>query len=95
MATITDKEIRKLASLSHIALTDQEIGPLTKQVDEILAYAQRVIDAAQDVELTPRSTVNVFRKDFAKQTDVAPILAQAPAREQDYFVVPVILKKDS
>ncbi|MBT3827968.1 aspartyl/glutamyl-tRNA amidotransferase subunit C [bacterium] len=95
MATITPLDIKKLAKLSNIALREEEIAPLTKQIDDILSYAQCVVQAAQEVKLASRSKINVFRPDQALKTDPEPLLAQAPQREQNYFVVPVILKKDS
>jgi Asp-tRNA(Asn)/Glu-tRNA(Gln) amidotransferase C subunit len=46
------------------------------------------------VQEPPVKNVNVFREDVIVQTDPEPILAQAPEREGNYFVVPRILESN-
>ena len=37
--------------------------------------------------------IKVVREDVTQEQHPEPILAQAPEREQDFFVVPVIIEK--
>lgn len=92
MPKISKDEIRKLARLSRLDIHEDEIAPLTKKIDDILSYAERVREIAEDVEEPSNRNINVFREDVVIKTDPEPILAQAPEREEDYFVVPVVLE---
>ena len=92
MPKISKDEIRKLARLSRLDIHDDEIAPLTKKIDDILSYAERVREVAEDVEEPSNRNINVFREDVVIKTGPDPILAQAPEREEDYFVVPVVLE---
>jgi len=94
MAEITPNELRALAKLSRIALTDTEIISLGKQIGDVLTYAARVKElvemSASQAEI--KSTENRLRPDRIMSTDPAPILHQAPAHEAAFFVVPAIIE---
>lgn len=92
MTHITQEEIQKVARLSHIELTEQEIMSMSAHLESVLSYAARVQDIAQDVTAALQKNSNVERKDIIAKTDCESILAQAPEREGDYFVVPVIIE---
>ncbi len=92
MAKITKDEVLKIARLSHLTIHESEIIPLIKQLEEVLSYAERVREVATDIEEPSPKNVNVFREDVVVKTDPEPILAQAPERAGDYFVVPMILE---
>lgn len=91
MATITKEEIITLATLSRLAIHEDELPQLQQHVAQVLDYARCVADVAHDVtEIIPTQT-NVFRDDVAISVDTQQIMAQAPEREGNYFVVPRIL----
>lgn len=92
MTHITKEEIQKVARLSHIELTEQEIIGMTSHLEAVLSYAARVQDLAQDVAISSLKNRNIEREDTIISTDPEPIRAQAPEREGDYFVVPVIIE---
>jgi len=93
VANITKQELLHLAQLSRISLHENELEPLVKDIDAVLTYAARVKEIAADVqEVAIYKNVNVFREDQVKPTDPEPLLAQAPAREHNFFVVPVIIE---
>ena len=92
MAHITRDEILKIAKLSHIALHDDEIESITTHLAQVLEYAERVKQAAKKIEAKSMKNVNVFRKDEVQTCESEPILTQAPEREGNYFVVPIILE---
>lgn len=89
---ITREEILKIASISKIALKEEEIEGLIEQIEEVLSYAQSVKEVASKVVGIPSNTnVNSFREDVVSKFDSEAILKRAPEREGNYFVVPKIL----
>lgn len=92
MTRITHEEIIKIARMSHIELTQEEIEKMQTHVEAVLSYAERVQDIAKDVDIALLKNSNIEREDSIVQCNPEPIRAQAPEREGDYFVVPVIIE---
>lgn len=92
MALVTKEEVLKIARLSYLDIHEDELESLVKQLQGVLTYAERVQKAAEFAEEPSNRNVNVFREDMVVKTDPAPILAQAPEREEDFFVVPVVIE---
>jgi aspartyl-tRNA(Asn)/glutamyl-tRNA(Gln) amidotransferase subunit C len=92
MIKISREEVLHIASLSRIDLSEEEIPELIKNLEEALTYAARVQEIAAGLEETSSKNVNVLREDVVRSTDPAPILANAPKREENYIVVPVVLE---
>lgn len=94
---VTKDEVKKLAELSRLALTDAEVETLRGEIDSILSY----VDTIQKVELPPvpdaspyLDVENVMRDDTDPHEGGAftdAILAQAPKREGRYIKVKKIL----
>ncbi len=93
MAKISKEEVLKIAQISHITLREEEIEPLTKHLEAVLSYAARVQEIAAQIEEPLTKNVNIFREDVIVPSHPETILAQAPEREEDYFVVPAIIEK--
>ena len=91
---LTKDEVRKIAQLSRIAIHEDEIDDLTKQLEAVLAYAARVNNVAEMQQGPLPQNVNVFREDVAKPCDAERIKAEAPDIEADYFVVPAIIEHE-
>jgi aspartyl-tRNA(Asn)/glutamyl-tRNA(Gln) amidotransferase subunit C len=91
MSIITTQEVEKIAKLSNIELSESEIVKAQKHLEAVLGYAARVQDIAKDIDIRLLKNENIERKDIIKPCDPEPILAQAPEREGDFFVVPVII----
>ena len=91
---LTREELFKIAKHSAITLHEDEIESLRNQLETVFTYAARVKEVAQEVQESSTKNVNVFREDVIIRTDYEPILAQAPVREETYFVVPVILENE-
>lgn len=91
MTKITTQEGLKIARISHIGLRDNEVQPLIEQLENILSYAERVAQIAAQEDGSPGKLINVMREDIIKSTHADSVLAQAPAREGNYFVVQAIL----
>lgn len=89
---ITKEEIEKIARLSHIELQQTEIFQTIEHIGAVLNYAARVQEIAKDVNMPSLKNSNIEREDIVMPTDPQAILAQAPEREGDFFVVPVIIE---
>ncbi len=99
MALITQEELLKLATLSCIKLETDEVEPLRQSLEAVLEYASRLKGiAAQYHDSLPGAAqeseawVNVFRQDHALLC-TQPLVESARVHENNYFVVPVIIKQ--
>ncbi|MEI6843497.1 MAG: Asp-tRNA(Asn)/Glu-tRNA(Gln) amidotransferase subunit GatC [bacterium] len=91
---VTENDIKHLADLSRIEITDDEAKHLTKEVDSILGYVGQIQDIQGDIKNTSPLLRNVFREDVAtnkpnEYTD--DLLNNAPQTEGRYFKVKKIL----
>ena len=99
MAHITEKELASLARLAKIHLDSEELASLTKDVEAVLGYASSLAviakQASPEFQQEPVQGVaqNVMRDDVVVDYDAQTLLAQAPVREDDYFIVPRILQR--
>ncbi len=92
MAIISKEEVLKIARISAIEIREDEVEKLTKQLEDVLAYAARVAEIAADLQEPSTKNINVFREDVARDADTQAILERAPEREDDFFVVPSIIE---
>lgn len=92
MTKISRQEIEQLSRMSCLDIHEDEMDALVGHLEQVLTYAQRVINVAEDTQEPYKQNVNIFREDTAIETDPESLLMQAPVREGDYFVVPRILE---
>lgn len=92
MIKISAEEVLHIASLSRIKLADHEIAQAIHDLEEALSYVARVQEIALQAEEVESKNVNVFRDDIVKPTPAEPLLHNAPKKEDQYFVVPVVLE---
>lgn len=95
---LSEAEVRHVARLARLALTDDEVAALAPQLSAILGYAEQVGEvAAEDVAPTvhPFALANVTRPDEPRPSlPRAELLAGAPAVEQDRYQVPRIVAEE-
>lgn len=94
--TISQDEVRHVARLARLALSDAELSTLGEQLGRILDHVRQLdrLDTA-GVEPTCHAveTGTPFREDVAVPfSDREALLANAPDREGDAFRVPRILE---
>jgi aspartyl-tRNA(Asn)/glutamyl-tRNA(Gln) amidotransferase subunit C len=94
MSLITKEEVAKIARLSNIELSEEEITKAQKHLEAVLSYAARVQDIAKDIDIPLFKNQNIERDDIVQPCNPEPILVQAPEREGDFFVVPVIIENN-
>ena len=92
---ISKDEIKHIANLSSLNLTEKEIEKYAKEVSEILEYAETVnnVDTSMVKETIGANTnYNVFRKDEIKQSvSKEDLLKNAPSAEDGMFRIPKVL----
>ncbi|HET7357343.1 MAG TPA: Asp-tRNA(Asn)/Glu-tRNA(Gln) amidotransferase subunit GatC [Nocardioidaceae bacterium] len=99
MPDISREEVRHLADLARIDLSDAELDHLAPQLAVILDSVAAIADvAAQDVPPTSHALplVNVFRDDVVQPGLTAEeALSGAPEVDQQRFSVPRILGEEA
>lgn len=95
MAEISRDEVSRIARLARIALNDEELDDIAQQLDTIVDAVSKVqsVDTEGVTPMShPHSIDAGMREDVVKKTlTQAEALDQAPAVEDDRFVVPQIL----
>jgi len=96
MSKITVEDVRRVAALAKIAVTDEEAKKLAKELDSILEYV-RQLDAVDTAGLEPTYQVtglnNVTRKDelINYGTNREDLLKNAPRKRNGQIEVPKVL----
>ena len=89
-------QIRYVAALARLKLTNEEVRRFAEQIDHILAYVDKLQQLNTD-DVPPTSHVvpvaNVFRQDeVAPSLPVDAALANAPQREGPFLKVPRVIE---
>jgi aspartyl-tRNA(Asn)/glutamyl-tRNA(Gln) amidotransferase subunit C len=94
---IDQAEVRKVAKLSRLDLSEEEIEEFTSQLSAILDYVAKMneLDTTGVEPLAHCLPIsNVFRKDVVKESlGTEKTLANAPERDGEFFKVPKILEE--
>jgi aspartyl-tRNA(Asn)/glutamyl-tRNA(Gln) amidotransferase subunit C len=97
---ITEQQVRYVADLANLKLTGEEIGRLSKDLDEILTH----IDTLNELDTSnvqPMAQVlydaeenSTLREDRERPSlDNATALANAPQAAAGYFKVPKVIER--
>lgn len=96
MADITKDQVKKVADLARLAISEKETEMFTEQLSSILKYAKKINELnTEDVEPTTHGIdlKNVLRKDESKQWITSEeALKNAPDKQDGHFRVPSILE---
>jgi len=99
MEKIDAQQVRKVAKLARLALTDAEIEEFTGQLGAILQYVEKMneLDTSNVEPLAHCLPIhNVFRADEVQESlGTEKTLANAPDRDGSFFRVPKILEDSS
>ncbi|RMG41303.1 MAG: Asp-tRNA(Asn)/Glu-tRNA(Gln) amidotransferase subunit GatC [Candidatus Dadabacteria bacterium] len=96
MSEITGETVKKIAELSMLAVSEEELKPLAADLDNILSYVKK-LDQLELKEVEPMSHVhgisNVFREDQVGETlDLTGLAENAPALQGRFFKVPLTVE---
>jgi len=95
MATLSRSDVEHVAYLARLGLTDDELTLLEGQLNHILD--QYTILSTLDTDAIPPTAQTIELENILREDISAPslatedVLANAPAREGDFFLVPPIL----
>ena len=94
MSRIRPEEVREIAQLARLALSDDEIARMTHDLDAILSYVEalRELDTADTLPMTHAVPFDCpLRPDeVGEALSVDDALRNAPRREASFFQVPRI-----
>ena len=99
--TLTEKDVRYVAELAHLELTDEEVKRFLPQLDSILQYMQKLneLDTTQVEPMAQAIYASkenpALRSDEPRQSlgqDEA--LANAPESDAGCFKVPLVIEKE-
>ena len=89
-------EVRWVAHLARLEISDDELPVMTRHLSAIIAYVNQLQELDTDgVEPLAHALDihNVFREDVpAPSLSVDAALANAPARKGDFYSVPAVLE---
>ncbi|HHV31816.1 MAG: Asp-tRNA(Asn)/Glu-tRNA(Gln) amidotransferase subunit GatC [Ruminococcaceae bacterium] len=87
---VTHEEIRKIARLAKLSISDDELDRLTKDMSEIIGFADTINAVSPDASDFDNinNLSNAFREDTVVPSyDQEEILKNAPNQEDGYFLV--------
>jgi aspartyl-tRNA(Asn)/glutamyl-tRNA(Gln) amidotransferase subunit C len=97
--SLSADDVRKVAHLARLELTDAEVAAMARQLSAIVDYVDQLRQLNTDnVEPLAHAlnVSNVFRADEpAPSLPVDQALANAPQRKGDFFRVPAVLDNPS
>jgi aspartyl-tRNA(Asn)/glutamyl-tRNA(Gln) amidotransferase subunit C len=92
---LSAEQVRWIARLARLELSDAELAPMAAQLSEVLGYVallQQVNTEGVQPLAHALDLQNVFRADEpAPSLTLDAALANAPKRQQDFFAVPAVL----
>lgn len=96
MTRITMDEVKHVANLARLAITEEEAEKLTNDLDAIISFAEELNELdTENVEPTSHvlDMKNIFREDVSKPgLPVEEVLKNAPDHENGQIKVPAIIE---
>ena len=96
MTRITIDEVKHVANLARLAITEEEAEKLTNDLDAIISFAEELNELdTENVEPTSHvlDMKNIFREDVSKPgLPVEEVLKNAPDHESGQIKVPAIIE---
>jgi aspartyl-tRNA(Asn)/glutamyl-tRNA(Gln) amidotransferase subunit C len=96
---LTEKDVRYVADLAYLELTDEEVRKFLPQLDSILQYVDK-LNKLDTTEVEPMARVSTdgrppFRPDEPRRTLThEEALSNAPDRGGDFFKVPRVIERE-
>ncbi len=95
--SIDPGEVRRLAHLARLRIADDEVDPLARDLERIVAYIDSLaaVELPEDAEALTYFDEDVTRDDRAAPgLDPGQALRNAPDHDGTFFLVPKIVEKD-
>lgn len=96
MARITKDQVKHVAHLARLSVTEEEVELFTEQLDAIIGFSEQLNELdTEGIEPTTHvlDVKNVLREDVVKQSlDQSDVLKNAPDQQDGQVKVPSILE---
>jgi aspartyl-tRNA(Asn)/glutamyl-tRNA(Gln) amidotransferase subunit C len=94
--SVDAKTVRRIAHLARIAVAEEDVPHLQGELNAILAFVAQ-LDEVDVTGVEPMTSVTPMamkkRQDVVTDGEIAEkIVANAPASEDDYFLVPKVVE---
>ena len=94
---VTEQEVKQIAALAKLKLTDQEKDRMVHDLNEVLAH-MRQLNSVDTTDVEPLNQViesnSFFRNDVVTTgVDQQEALKNAPDRNQEFFNVPKVISE--
>ena len=93
--SVTKKDVEHVATLARLSFTENEKEGLTKDLNRILAFVEKLNEINTDdvdVIVNPYYMENKFREDNIESSmPVESVLANAPEHLKSYILVPKVI----
>ncbi len=99
--SITETDIQKLAALSRIKLSKEELGQFAKEIESILHYVEQIkeVSSNMSVDSSGKTPSEISHRNFLREDieninlnpDAAFVIKEAPSVEGGYIKVKKIL----
>ncbi len=94
--SVDQAAVRRIARLARIAVTDAEVPHFQQEINAILGFAEQ-LNAVNVDGVEPMTSVIPMRLPMRQDivTDggsAARVMGNAPAREDDFYVVPKVVE---
>ena len=94
--SVDAQTVRRIAHLARIAIAEDEIGPLQRELNAMLAFVERLSELnVEGVEPMTSVMPMAMKKRADRITDggiADDIIRNAPATEDHFFVVPKVVE---
>lgn len=94
--SVDDATVRRIAHLSRIAITEQDVPRMQGELNAILAFVEQLNEVdVSGVEPMISVTPMTMKKRVDQVTDggdAARVLANAPSSEDGFFLVPKVVE---
>ncbi len=96
MSRISIEQVKHVAHLARLAITEEEAEMFKEQLDAMISFSEQLNELnTEGVEPTSHvlTIKNVFREDVAKSgLPIEDVLKNAPDKKDGYIRVPAILE---
>ena len=94
---LTPQEVRHVAMLARLGLSDEEVETMREQLVQVLEYIN-MLDKVDTSKIPPTAQIlshlNITREDTSRPSwPPEELLANAPAAEDGFFRVPPVLEE--
>lgn len=94
--TVSNDDVRKVAKLARIALPEDQVEPMTKELNGILNWIEQLgevdVDGVEPMTSVVHTSLPMRDDEITDGNIRDKVLANAPRSEDGFFVVPKVVE---